>query len=81
MLFDAGRYGMIEVDKIIDKGDHQIGVVNADDFYRKISYMNWGKQGCTRVENIPPADMSPEARAERKRKIIETGSMLLARMM
>ena len=75
--FDAGNRGTVMVDQIEYAKDHVIGTINPDDIYRKITYDNWGKQGCAVVEMIPPADTSPEAHARRVKRIQETARRIM----
>lgn len=78
MLFDAGQYGMIEVDMIIDKGDRVVGLVNPHDDYKRVAYINWGKKrGCSLAYINPPEDMSPEARKAQRQRIIDTAMRIV----
>lgn len=68
MLFDAGRFGLVEVDVIEERPDahppHIVGILHPDDFYNKVMYHNCGKLGCARVTSHPPKVRSPEEKAK-----------------
>lgn len=81
MLFDAGAHGIIEVDKIIEREKCTVGIIHPDDPYRQIRYTNWGKKlGCTKVELVPPKDMSPEARARQRQRMIDVALSIVDQM-
>ena len=78
MPFDAGRHGTVMVDQVEFAKDRTIGTINPDDIYRKITYDNWGKQGCAVVICKPPADTSPEAHAQRVKRIRDTARRIMS---
>ena len=78
MLFDAGRYGMVDVDKVIDLGDRERGIIHPDGDYNKIIYTRWKKNGaCSKSILLPPQDLSAETREQTRREIARIGEELL----
>ena len=66
------------VDQIEYAKDHIIGTTNPDDIYRMVTYDNWGKQGCAVAVMKPPADTSPEAHAQRVKRIQDTAHRIMS---
>lgn len=78
MLFDAGCYGPIEVDRVVDLGDRERGIINSDGVYSKTVYTRWKKNGaCSKSTLLPPQDLSAETREHVHQGILRIGEELL----
>lgn len=84
MLFDAGIWGMVEVDVIDERPDETpprvIGIKNPDDIYTKIMYHNFGKKlGCSKVECRPPKERSPEIKKKNMDRLMDVCAGIMQR--
>lgn len=71
MLFDAGRWGMVDVDIIEHHLEYTVGIKYPDDYDRQIIYRNYGKQGCSKVAFKPRDPISEEQRLKNRERIID----------
>lgn len=53
MRFDAGCWGLVEVDRVEREEDHVTGVRNPGDLLACVIYSNYGKDGCARIRCAP----------------------------
>ena len=80
MVFDAGYYGPVEVDQVVDLGDRERGILHPDGVYSKRIYTRWKKNGaCSQSTLLPPEDLSPEARERVRQDVIRIGEELLTK--
>lgn len=53
MRFDAGCWGVVEVDRVEREEDHVTGVKNPGMLLSCVVYSNYGKDGCARIRCAP----------------------------